>query len=454
MNKQNLCIIGSGYVGLVTGACLAEVGHKVTCIDNDKEKIKNLKKGIIPIYEPGLSKLVKKNHQAKNLNFSTQLKKAVEDASAIFIAVGTPSSRRGDGYADLTYVFEVAKNISKYLNQKDFKLVINKSTVPVGTADQVQRVIQENNPKANFEVASNPEFLREGSAVPDFLEPDRVVVGVNNKKSEQILKKIYADFLAEVKAKYAKLNKSKGNFQITDVRSAELIKYASNSFLAVKISFINEISNLCEKLGANIKAVSKGMGLDERIGDKFLNPGPGYGGSCFPKDVSALLRIAQENETPLRILEATMEVNIAQKARMIRKIKEILGKNESKKKVLFLGLTFKPNTDDMRDAPAITIIPALLEKGIEVFAHDPEGIKEAKKILPKTMNYLSNEDQIYEKAKQVDLIVLLTEWEDYLNLDFKKLRKSYKGDYILDLRNLYEPEKIRKFGFKYRGLGR
>ncbi|MBU2025459.1 MAG: UDP-glucose/GDP-mannose dehydrogenase family protein [Patescibacteria group bacterium] len=444
---QTVCIIGSGYVGLVTGACLAEVGHQVVCVDKNPDKIKKLKKGIMPIYEPGLSKIVQSGVKAGRLSFTSILGPAVKKARAVFIAVGTPSSRRGDGYADLSYVYQVAREIAPYLNK--YKVIVDKSTVPVGTADQVSRVIKEKNSRARFDVASNPEFLREGQAVNDFLKPDRVVIGVNSKKAQSILKDIYSFVYAREKPVF-----------ITSVKTAELIKYASNAFLATKISFINELAALAEKIGANIEHVSKGMGLDRRIGQKFLKVGPGYGGSCFPKDVTALLRIAQENEVPLRILEATSEVNIAQKARMIRKILQAL-KNENnrsnspkpdaQKTVLFLGLTFKPDTDDMRDASSLTIIPALTERGINVRAHDPKGVKEAKKLLPPEVKYPAD---IYQGAKNVDAVVLLTHWKEYQNLDLKKLKKRMKGSTLVDLRNIFNPREAKQLGFKYYSLGR
>ncbi|MBD3300395.1 MAG: nucleotide sugar dehydrogenase, partial [Candidatus Moranbacteria bacterium] len=407
MKKENIAIIGTGYVGLVTGVCFSQAGHNVTCIDKDQAKINKLKKGIVPIYEPGLDEMVKKNFKEKRLFFSTRLEKAVANAKVVFVAVGTPSSRRGDGYADLSYVYEVAKEIAPLIN--NYKVIVNKSTVPVGTADEVKRIILEKNPKAVFDMASNPEFLKEGAAIEDFMKPDRIVVGASTNKAHKLLKDIYEPIISEAKKEL----KDKAAFFTTDIKSAELIKYASNSFLAVKISFINEISNLCEQLKANIDDVAKGMGLDKRIAPYFLKPGPGYGGSCFPKDVSALLRIAQENETALRILESVVEVNIAQKARMIKKIKTGAKVNRKAKTFLFLGLTFKPETDDMRDSSAITIIPALIEKGHKVIAHDPKGIKEAKKILPKETIFIDKEEEIYSASKKAQAVVLLTEWDLY-----------------------------------------
>ncbi len=439
--SKKVCLIGSGYVGLVTGACFAQVGHQVICVDKDQDKIENLKKGLIPIYETGLKKLVQENFSKGRLSFTTDLKDAVEQSEAIFIAVGTPSSRRGNGYADLTYVYQVAKEIASCLSNSKPKVVIDKSTVPVGTAEQVARIIQENNPQANFFVASNPEFLREGAAVKDFLEPDRVVIGTDDARAEKVLKEVYA-FVSE----------QNRPILATSISSAELIKYASNSFLATKISFINEIANLCEKVGADVQDVAKGMGLDRRIGALFLQPGPGYGGSCFPKDVTALLRIAQENETPLRVLESVNEANIAQKAKMVFKIKHALGGQLLNKRVLFLGLTFKANTDDMRESQALTIIPALVERGAKIWAHDPEGTKEAQKVLPEEVNF---KEDFYNCEEKLDAVVLLTDWDAYKQLDFQLLKKQMeKNPVFIDLRNVYSPEEVKKQGFQYFGVGR
>ena len=463
----NLTIIGTGYVGLVSGACLAEVGHKVVCVDNDEEKIKKLKKGIIPIYEPGLKPIVERNVKAGRLSFSRTLAPALAKSQAVFIAVGTPSSRRGDGYADLSYVYQVAQEIAPHL--KNYQVVIDKSTVPVGTAEQVSRLIKEKNSKAKFDVVSNPEFLKEGAAIEDFLKPDRVVIGANSVRARKIMEQIYS-FAKEQKAPVF----------LTDVKSAELIKYASNAFLATKISFVNELSVLAEKVNANIEDVSFGMGLDQRIGDKFLKAGPGYGGSCFPKDVTALLRIAQENETSLRIVEAVKEANVAQKARMITKIIRTLEENTnsqngrnakngakgakkagaqygtptpaqiSGKTVLFLGLTFKAETDDMRDASSLSIIPALLERGVKVVAHDPQGMEEAKKIMPE-VKYVKD---FYQAAKDADALVILTEWNEYRTLDLERLKKQMKHLNFIDLRNIYEPKEMKKMGFNYVSVGR
>jgi UDPglucose 6-dehydrogenase len=361
-------IIGTGYVGLVSGACFADFGNEVVCLDKDKEKIENLKNGKIPIYEPGLDELVKENVKAKRLRFTTNISEMAKSSEAIFIAVGTPTSRRGDGYADLSYVYAAAKELAPHI--KNYLVVVDKSTVPVGTAQEVERIIRENNPEADFDVASNPEFLREGAAINDFMRPDRVVIGVKNKKAEDVLKKIYEPlYLVETP------------IVITDTKTAELIKYASNAFLAVKISYINDMANLCEEVGADVVTLAKGMGMDGRIGKKFLNAGPGYGGSCFPKDTLALNKTAQEYGVSLRIVEAAVEVNSAQKARMVKKIRKALGGSETGKTIAVLGLAFKPETDDMREAPALAILPALIEKGARIRAHDPQAMENGKKLF-------------------------------------------------------------------------
>jgi UDPglucose 6-dehydrogenase len=434
---MKIVVIGSGYVGLVSGTCFSEFGHFVTCVDKDEKKIENLKKGIIPIYEPGLDQMVEENVKSGRLTFTIEAKKAVGEADAIFIAVGTPTSRRGDGYADLTYVYEAAKEFAPWL--KDYTVIVDKSTVPVGTAKEVKRVIKEANPDADFDVASNPEFLREGSAIGDFMHPDRVVVGVGSKKAEEVMREIYKPlYLIETPIVF------------TNLQTAELIKYASNAFLATKISFVNEIANLCEAIGANVVDLSKGMGLDGRIGKKFLHAGPGYGGSCFPKDTLALCRIAQEHGSPIRIVETVIEVNAAQKARMVGKIRKALGGSEAGKKIVSLGLTFKPETDDMRDSAALTILPALKEKGAEIVATDPHGMEEAKKYMPE-ITYV---DDPYEALNGADCLILMTEWNEYRSLDFDKLKEIMKGKVFVDLRNVYDPETIRKEGFEYVGVGR
>jgi len=434
---MRIAIIGSGYVGLVSGTCFAQFGNNVVCVDKDESKIKDLRNGKIPIYEPGLEEIVKENVAEGRLSFTTDLAEAIPDAQAVFIAVGTPTSRRGDGYADLSYVYAAAKEIAPQL--KNYAVIVDKSTVPVGTAEQVKRIIKEENPEADFDVASNPEFLREGAAIDDFMKPDRVVIGVENEKAAEVLRELYKPlYLIETP------------IVVTDVKTAELIKYASNAFLAAKISFINEMANLCEQIGANVIDLAKGMGLDKRIGPKFLHPGPGYGGSCFPKDTKAAVRIAQEHNSPLRVVETVIEVNSAQKAKMVRKIRKALGGNESGKTIAVLGLTFKPETDDMRDAPALTILPALYEKGAKINAHDPHGMEIAKELMPE-LNYFNDP---YEACKDADAVVLMTEWNEYRALDLEKLGKIMKEKIFIDLRNVYDPETVREKGFQYYGVGR
>jgi len=435
---MKITMIGTGYVGLVTGTCFAEFGHHVTCVDKDEDKIKTLLEGQIPIYEPGLDTLVQKNTRERRLAFTTDIADAVAVADAVFMAVGTPSSRRGDGYADLTYIFEAAREIAPHL--RGYTIIVDKSTVPVGTARQVARIIREVNPEADFDVASNPEFLREGAAIADFMHPDRVVIGVETLQAEDILREIYKPlYLQETP------------IVKTDIETAELTKYAANAFLAVKISFINEIALLCDSLGADVVSLAKGIGMDGRIGKKFLHPGPGYGGSCFPKDTLAMMRIAQEHGQNLRIVEAAVEVNAAQKAKMVKKIRDMLDGSEAGKTIAFLGLTFKPETDDMRDAPAITIIPALLEKGARIKAHDPQGMAEARKYLPQGIEYAQD---AYETCKNADAVVLMTEWNQYRALDLDRLMQEMQGRIFIDLRNVYEPQKMKDKGFIYAGVGR
>jgi UDPglucose 6-dehydrogenase len=434
---MNVAMIGSGYVGLVSGACFAEFGAHVTCIDVDGDKIARLRAGEIPIYEPGLKDLVGKNVQGQRLRFSNEFAGAVEDADLVFIAVGTPS-RRGDGFADLSYVYSAAREIARHL--RDYTVVIDKSTVPVGTARNVARLIREENPCADFDVASNPEFLREGAAITDFMRPDRVVIGVESERATALLRELYRP-----------LNLIETPILFTDLESAELTKYAANAFLATKISFINEISMLCEAVGADVHAVAKGIGLDGRIGRKFLHAGPGYGGSCFPKDTQALVRIAQEHGASSRIVEAVIEVNAAQKARMIKKIRNALGGNEAGKTIAVLGLTFKPETDDMRDAPSLSILPALIEKGAVIRAHDPQGLHEARKYLPDPIVYCN---EIYETLEDADAVVLMTEWNAYRGLDLDRVLDRMKGHVFCDLRNVYDPERMRAAGFDYVCVGR
>jgi len=432
----NIAIIGTGYVGLVSGACFSEFGHSVTCVDKDAAKIAALGRGEVPIYEPGLSAMVEKNAREGRLSFTTEIAGAVAGAQAVFIAVGTPTSRRGDGYADLSYVYEAAREIAEHL--AGYTVVVDKSTVPVGTARQVKRIIAEANPAADFDVASNPEFLREGAAIGDFMRPDRVVLGVESGRAETILRELYNPlYLLETPV------------VVTGIETAELIKYASNAFLATKISFINEMANLCEAVGGDVKAVARAMGLDKRIGPKFLHPGPGYGGSCFPKDTLALMRIAQEHGVPSRIVETVVEVNAAQKARMIRKIRSALGGDEAGKTVAVLGLTFKPETDDMREAPALTIIPALIEHGARVRSHDPQGMEACRELIP-DMDYCGDP---YETLEGAHCCVLMTEWNQYRALDLERVRNTMNEPVIVDLRNVYDPQRMADLGFRYHGVG-
>jgi UDPglucose 6-dehydrogenase len=435
---MKIAMIGTGYVGLVTGTCLAEFGHDVVCVDKIEEKITRLRQGQIPIYEPGLDVMVAKNVAEGRLRFTTNLEEAVPEAEAVFIAVGTPSSRRGDGYADLSYIYAAAKEIAPCL--RSYTVIVDKSTVPVGTARQVARIIREANPQADFDVASNPEFLREGAAIADFMRPDRVVIGVESERSEQVLRDIYKPlFLRETP------------IVSTSIETAELIKYAANAFLAVKISFINEIAAVCEAVGADVASLAKGIGMDGRIGGKFLHPGPGYGGSCFPKDTLALMRLVQEYGESLRIVEAAVEVNAAQKARMVKKIRDAVGGNENGKTIAVLGLTFKPETDDMRDAPAISILPALLEKGAKIKAHDPKGMTEAQKYLPEGIDYT---DSAYAACEEADAVVLMTEWNQYRALDLSRVKNVMREPVFIDLRNVYEPAAMKAQGFRYIGVGR
>ena len=434
---MNVVMIGSGYVGLVSGACFAEFGADVTCVDVDAGKIERLQRGEVPIYEPGLDALMARNVTAGRLRFTTELSPAVGEADLVFVAVGTPT-RRGDGHADLSYVYAAARDVAKHL--QGYTVIVDKSTVPVGTARQVARIVREERPDADFDVASNPEFLREGAAISDFMRPDRVVIGVESPRAEALLRELYRP-----------LNLIETPILATGLESAELIKYASNAFLATKISFINEISTLCEAVGADVHAVARGMGLDGRIGRKFLHPGPGYGGSCFPKDTLALVRIAQEHGVSSRIVEAVVEVNAAQKARMVKKIRASLGGNEAGKTIAVLGLTFKPETDDMRDAPALAILPTLLEKGAVVRAHDPQGVEEAKRVLPPGIEYCAD---IYETMTGADAVVLLTEWNAYRGLDLARVKALMRGDVFVDLRNVYEPRRMREAGFRYDSVGR
>ena len=434
---MKVAMIGAGYVGLVSGACFAEFGAHVVCIDKDPARIEALRQGQIPIYEPGLERLVADNVRAGRLAFSAACAGHIGAADLVFIAVGTPA-RRGDGHADLSHVYQAAEEIAPHL--AGYTVVVDKSTVPVGTARNVRRIIAKTNPAADFDVASNPEFLREGAAIADFMRPDRVVIGVEAERAEALLRALYRP-----------LNLIETPLLKMDLESAELTKYAANAFLATKISFINEIATLCEALGADAHAVARGMGLDGRIGRKFLHPGPGYGGSCFPKDTQALARIAEEHGVSSRIVEAVIEVNEAQKARMIQKIRAALGGDEQGKTIAVLGLTFKPETDDMRAAPSLAILPRLMENGCRVHAHDPQGMAEARALLPAGIKYF---DEIYAALEGADAVVLLTEWNAYRNLDLARLKVLLARPVFVDLRNVYEPDVMRAAGFAYHCVGR
>jgi UDPglucose 6-dehydrogenase len=433
---MKIAMIGSGYVGLVSGACFADFGHEVVCVDKDARKIDLLNQNVMPIYEPGLENLVKSNAAAGRLSFSVDLQAAVRGCQAVFIAVGTPS-RRGDGHADLSYVYAAAKEIALAIDPKT--VVVTKSTVPVGTGDEVERVIAETNPDLDFAVVSNPEFLREGAAIGDFKRPDRIVVGSDLEWARDVMSAVYRPLF---------LNESPILF--TSRRSSELIKYAANAFLATKITFINEMADLCEKLGADVQDVSRGIGLDNRIGPKFLHAGPGYGGSCFPKDTLALLKTAQDNEVPVRIVSAVVEANELRKRAMGRKVIAALGGDVRGKKIALLGLTFKPNTDDMRDAPAIAIVQTLLDAGAKISAHDPEGMAEASKLMPD----VEMAESPYSAAAEAEAVVIVTEWDIYRALDLTKLHAGMAGKALVDLRNIYRETDIAKAGFDYTSVGR
>jgi UDPglucose 6-dehydrogenase len=432
---MRVAMIGSGYVGLVSGACFADFGHEVVCVDVNAQRIEDLKQGRIPIYEPGLDRLVADNAAAGRLSFTTDLAAAVADCEAVFIAVGTPS-RRGDGHADLTYVAAAARDIAKAI--RGYTVVVTKSTVPVGTGDTVEQIIREARPDAEFSVVSNPEFLREGAAIEDFKRPDRVVVGANDERAKQVMAELYRP-----------LSLNAAPVLFTDRRTAELTKYAANAFLATKITFINEIADLCEEVGADVQLVARGIGMDKRIGSKFLNAGPGYGGSCFPKDTLALIRSAQDNGVSLRVVEAVVAVNDARKTAMARKVVKACGGSVQGKTIAVLGLTFKPNTDDMRDAPSINIIDALQRAGATVRAHDPVGVEQAKAVLH-DVHYA---DSPYDCAQGADALVLITEWDAYRALDLARLRQRMKAPVVVDLRNVYRAEEMAKHGFDYVRVG-
>ena len=433
---MNITMLGTGYVGLVSGTCFSEFGFDVCCVDKDKDKINNLKNDIIPIYEPGLQNLVKKNKNSGRLSFSNDIDQNIKKADIVFIAVGTPS-RRGDGHADLTYVYEAAEKIAKNLD--GYTVIVNKSTVPVGTGAEVKNIIKKINPDALFDVVSNPEFLREGNAIEDFMRPDRVVVGIETEKAKQLMSIIYKPlYLIETPILF------------TDLNTAELIKYSANAFLAVKISYINQMSDLCEKVGADVHDVAKGIGLDKRIGSKFLHPGPGYGGSCFPKDTIALVQTAKEYDSNLSIVETVVQYNKQRKSDMADKIIEAFNNNCQNKKISILGLSFKPETDDMRDSPSLDIIPILKEKGFDISVFDPVAMDEAKKIL-KNIEFSNN---IEECLQDSDGLVILTEWNEFRGLSATRLKKVMKGNILIDLRNSLNPDSFQKSEFNLIQLGR
>jgi UDPglucose 6-dehydrogenase len=431
-----IVMVGSGYVGLVSGACFADFGHDVICVDKDAAKIALLEQGVMPIFEPGLADLVSKNVAGGRLAFSTDLGAAIAGAEAIFIAVGTPS-RRGDGHADLSYVHAASREIAEALT--GYAVIVTKSTVPVGTGDAVERIIRETRPDARFSVVSNPEFLREGAAITDFKRPDRIVIGAEDEPAREVMREIYRPLY---------LNQAPLLF--TDRRTSELIKYAGNAFLAMKITFINEIADLCEAVGADVQQVARGIGLDNRIGAKFLHAGPGYGGSCFPKDTLALIKTAQDHGTPIRIVETVASVNDQRKRAMARKVIQAMGGDVRGKRVAILGLTFKPNTDDMRDAPSIAVIQGLKDHGASICAYDPEGVAQARLVLPD----IDFAPSPYACMEQADALVIVTEWEQFRALDMRRIKELLRQPLVIDLRNIYTPEEVRRHGLEYVSIGR
>ncbi len=433
---MKIAVIGSGYVGLVSGACFSEFGFEVVCVDQDAGKIERLKVGEIPIYEPELDTLVKNNVARRRLSFTTDLAAGMKGAAAVFIAVGTPS-RRGDGHADLSYVYAAAEDIARHLH--GYTVIVTKSTVPVGTGRQVADIVRAANPTAQFDVVSNPEFLREGSAIGDFMRPDRVVIGCETERAREVMRQLYRPlFLIETPILF------------TNLETAELTKYAGNAFLAMKISYINQIADLCDKVGANVHDVARGIGLDGRIGPKFLHPGPGYGGSCFPKDTLALVKTARKANASLTLVEATVEFNDTRKRQMAKKVIAALGGRAAGKTVAALGLTFKPNTDDMRDAPSLVILPELVERGVKVRAHDPVGMAEARKLMPDLQYF----DDAYDAIAGADALVILTEWNSYRALDLGRVKSLLRSPIIVDLRNIYRPDEMEQLGYRYTSLGR
>ena len=433
---MRVAMIGSGYVGLVSGACFADFGHHVVCVDKDESKIAALLRGVMPIYEPGLAELVARNVEQQRLSFATDLKGAVAAADAVFIAVGTPS-RRGDGHADLSYVHAAAREIAAALSH--YTVIVTKSTVPVGTGDEVERILRETRPDAEFAVVSNPEFLREGAAIRDFKHPDRIVIGTDDARAAAVMAEIYRPLYLNAPP-----------LMQTGRRTAELIKYAANAFLATKITFINEIADLAEKVGADVQDVARGIGLDNRIGSKFLHAGPGYGGSCFPKDTLALIKTGQDFEAPLRIVETVAAVNDTRKRAMARKVSAALGGNIRGRSIAVLGLTFKPNTDDMRDAPSIPLVTALQDMGASVRAYDPVGMEQAKAVL----SGVAYARDAYACAEGADALVIVTEWEQFRALDFRRLKAIMAQPIVVDLRNIYDGDELARQGFAYSGIGK
>jgi UDPglucose 6-dehydrogenase len=433
---MRITMIGSGYVGLVSGVCFADFGHDVICVDKDVSKIEALQRGEIPIFEPGLEQLVADNVRAGRLSFTTEVEASVAASDVVFIAVGTPS-RRGDGHADLSYVYAAAREIAQHVD--GFTVIVTKSTVPVGTGDEVERIIRETNPQADVAVVSNPEFLREGAAIEDFKRPDRIVIGLNDDRARGVMTEVYRPLY---------LNQAPLLF--TARRTSELIKYAANAFLAMKITFINEMADLCEKVGANVQEVSRGIGLDGRIGSKFLHAGPGYGGSCFPKDTLALAKTAQDFDTPVRLIETTISINDNRKRAMGRKVIAAMGGDIRGKAIAVLGLTFKPNTDDMRDSPAISVIQTLQDAGATVTGYDPEGMDNARLVI----DNITYADDAYGAARGADALVIVTESNQFRALDFARLKSIMKSPVLVDLRNIYRHEEVTKHGFAYTSIGR
>ena len=433
---MKITMIGSGYVGLVSGVCFAEFGHDVICMDLNADKIEGLKKGIIPIFEPGLEEMTLDNVKAGRLTFTTDIKAAVAESDVVFIGVGTPTNKE-TGHADLKYVYAAARDIAAAV--EGFTVVVTKSTVPVGTGDEVERIIRETNPQADVAVVSNPEFLREGAAIKDFMIPNRIVVGIEDERARPVMTEVYRPLF---------INQSPLMF--TTRRTSELIKYAANAFLAMKITYINEMADLCEAVGANVQEVARGIGLDNRIGTKFLHAGPGYGGSCFPKDTLALVKTAQDFGAPIKLVEATVAVNDARKSKMTQKIVKALGGSVAGKTVAVLGLTFKPETDDMRDSPAITIVQELVAAGATVRAFDPEGMANAREVLP-PITYCEGP---YDAATGADAVVVVTEWNEFRGMDLKRIKTAARGAVLVDLRNIYRKEEVARHGFTYTSIGR